>query len=154
MAEHVTREVQMGIGDAILRLLRIEAAYANGLFTVPEHLKSEREMIVEQLNQYTLDMGFDCNDDSVPDTVEIFKQTAETSCCRILPRDTSRRGVTAVVPETPGVSPTPITNVVEVSTLGVPSTVAVEVSLVEPAVPTPATTLAPAPRRDSSRRKT
>jgi hypothetical protein len=32
-------------------------------------------------------LGFDCNADAVPDTVEIFQQSAKTSCCRILPMD-------------------------------------------------------------------
>jgi hypothetical protein len=39
--------------------------------------------------QYQLDLGFDCNLDGVPDTIEIFMQSAQTSCCRILPMEDS-----------------------------------------------------------------
>jgi hypothetical protein len=75
----------MGIGDAILRLVHVERMYADGV-DPGEVLVSERKMIVEALNQqYQLDLGFDCNMDGVPDTIEIFMQSAETSCCRILP---------------------------------------------------------------------
>jgi hypothetical protein len=47
-------------------------------------------MIVAALNTHQLDLGFDCDADGVPDTVDIFKQAAETSCCRIVPTDSSR----------------------------------------------------------------
>lgn len=77
----------MGIGDAILRLVHVERMYADGV-DPSEVLVSERNMIVEALNQqYQLDLGFDCNLDGVPDTIEIFMQSAQTSCCRILPMD-------------------------------------------------------------------
>lgn len=77
----------MGIGDAILRLMHVERMYADGV-DPGDVLQSERKMIVEALNQqYQLDLGFDCNMDGVPDTVEIFMQSAQTSCCRILPMD-------------------------------------------------------------------
>jgi len=80
----VRHQVKMGLGEAVLRLVHIEVAYANNL-DVADHLVEERNLIVEALNQYELDVGFDCNDDGVPDTVEVFQQSAETSCCRILP---------------------------------------------------------------------
>lgn len=77
----------MGIGDAILRLVHVERMYADGV-DPGEVLVAERNMIVEALNQqYQLDLGFDCNLDGVPDTIEIFMQSAQTSCCRILPMD-------------------------------------------------------------------
>jgi hypothetical protein len=45
---------------------------------------------LEALNQqYQLNLGFDCDMDGVPDTVEIFMQSAQTSCCRILPVEVS-----------------------------------------------------------------
>jgi hypothetical protein len=75
----------MGIGDAILRLVHVERMYADGV-DPGDVLVAERKMIVEALNQqYQLDLGFDCNMDGVPDTIEIFMQSAQTSCCRILP---------------------------------------------------------------------
>ena len=77
----------MGIGDAILRLMHVERMYADGV-DPGDVLEAERKMIVEAWNQqYQLDLGFDCNMDGVPDTVEIFMQSAQTSCCRILPMD-------------------------------------------------------------------
>jgi hypothetical protein len=45
-------------------------------------------MIVEALNQHdALNLGFDCNMDGVPDSVEIFAKSAETSCCRLVQDD-------------------------------------------------------------------
>ena len=77
----------MGIGDAVLRLMHVERMYADGV-DPGDVLLAERKLIVEALNQqYQLDLGFDCNMDGVPDTVEIFMQSAQTSCCRILPMD-------------------------------------------------------------------
>ena len=77
----------MGIGDAILRLIHVERMYADGV-DPGEVLVAERQMILEALNQqYQLDLGFDCNMDGVPDTIEIFMQSAQTSCCRILPME-------------------------------------------------------------------
>jgi hypothetical protein len=83
--------VTMGLGEAVLRLVHVEVAYANNL-DVPADLKAERELIVEALNQHgTLDLGFDCDADGVPDTVEIFKESAASGCCRILPLGISGR---------------------------------------------------------------
>lgn len=99
------RQVHMGLGEAVLRLVHVELKYANGIFDIPDYLKQEREMIVLALNQFQLELGFDCNNDGVADGVGIFKQTAETSCCRILPRDTSRRASSPVVPNPKSADP-------------------------------------------------
>lgn len=81
------RRVYMGLGEAVLRLIHVELLYATNS-GVEAELVTERNLIVQALNQqYQLDLGFDCNADAVPDTVEIFQQTAKTSCCRILPMD-------------------------------------------------------------------
>ena len=80
-----TRAV-LGLGEAINRLIRVEIMYSAGFGGVPADLMEERRLIVEALNQqYQLDLGFDCNMDGVPDTIEIFMQSAQTSCCRIIP---------------------------------------------------------------------
>jgi len=92
--------VKLGLGDAILRLIRVETMRTLGISAIPEALVVEEEMIVEALNQIELALGFDCNDDGVPDTVEIFERSAQTSCCRIIPqelyskrvKDRSRKG--------------------------------------------------------------
>lgn len=91
------RRIYMGLGEAVLRLIHVEILYTTNS-GVESELVTERNLIVQALNQqYQLDLGFDCNADSVPDTVEIFQQSAKTACCRILPMDgseleTSRKG--------------------------------------------------------------
>ena len=78
--------VHMGLGEAIQRLIHVEIQYARGLVKMTQELLDERKLIVEALNsQYSLDLGFDCNGDNVPDNVEIFAASAQTACCRIVP---------------------------------------------------------------------
>ena len=79
------RVVKMGVGEAIKRLLTVEFRYRQGTAALPEAMIQERDMIISALNQFELNLGFDCNSDGVPDTVEIFEQSAMTSCCRLLP---------------------------------------------------------------------
>jgi len=79
------KKVEMGVGEAVLRLVHVEFIRSQGISRVPEHLLKERDMIVEALNQHRLDLGFDCTDDGVPDGVGIFRTSSETSCCRIRP---------------------------------------------------------------------
>lgn len=86
----VRKALQMGLGEAIQRLMRVELLLQTGLASVPEATRAERQLILDALNTSKLDLGFDCDDDGAPDTVEIFKKSAETSCCRIVPADTSR----------------------------------------------------------------
>ncbi len=75
--------MKMGLGTAIRRLLAVEARYSAGLRD--EEITAERNLLLEALNRLELDLGWDCDEDGVPDTVEIFKKSATTSCCRILP---------------------------------------------------------------------
>jgi hypothetical protein len=86
----VQKTLQMGLGEAIQRLMRVELLRQKGLSDVPEQLAAERDMIVAALNTHQLDLGFDCNADGVPDDVSIFAKSAQTSCCRIVPTDSSR----------------------------------------------------------------
>lgn len=88
--------VHMGLGDAIRRLLEVEIAVRYGIGNHSENLK-ERDMLLHALNHIPLSLGFDCNQDGTPDTVEIFREAASSSCCRLvsLPdqktrKDTSR----------------------------------------------------------------
>lgn len=78
-------KMRLGVGEAILRLVYVELQYANGLFELPDNLRAERDSLVKALNQIELSLSFDCNNDGIPDTVEIFQQSAETSCCRLVP---------------------------------------------------------------------
>lgn len=91
--KHLRKEVHMGLGEAVLRLVHVEAMKATGLGASAD-LIAERDMIVAALNQYDLDLGFDCNaEEGVPEDVTIFERSAQTSCCRILPvgGDSSRK---------------------------------------------------------------
>lgn len=81
------RRVQMGLGEAIRRMVHLEINHANG-YDINSSVAIESKMIMDALNaQYQLDLGFDCDSDGVPDTIAIFAKSAETSCCRILPMD-------------------------------------------------------------------
>lgn len=77
--------IKMGLGEAVLRLLAIESR-ARGGAASPTEL-AERSLLVKTLDELKIDVGFDCNQDNTPDTLEILKATAETSCCRILPSE-------------------------------------------------------------------
>lgn len=79
----INKEVKIGLGEAVSRLLRLELLRNNGLHQMPEVAKKERDMLFQALNEVKIDLGFDCDGDGVPDTVEIFEQSANTSCCRI-----------------------------------------------------------------------
>lgn len=86
----VTKTMQMGLGEAIQRLFKVELLLQKGIAVVPENTREERKLIIDALNTHKLDLGFDCNLDGVPDTVEIFAKSAETACCKIVNTDTSR----------------------------------------------------------------
>lgn len=87
----VQKKMQMGLGEAILRLMQVEALRSRGLAKVPDEAKAERDLIVEALNTHKLDLGFDCDTDGAPDSVQIFAQSVQTACCRLVPADTSRK---------------------------------------------------------------
>lgn len=81
MEQATSKEVRMGLGEAMRRLLDVEIRYRHGGATA--ELARERDLLLQALNRVEIQLGFDCNRDGVPDTVEIFQQAAETSCCRI-----------------------------------------------------------------------
>lgn len=86
----ITKTMQMGLGEALQRLLKVELLLQRGIALVPEETREERRLIIDALNTHKLDLGFDCNLDGVPDTVEIFAKSAATACCKIVVSDTSR----------------------------------------------------------------
>lgn len=77
------KTMKMGLGTAIRRLLDVEKKFQAGLRSA--EISAERNLLLTALDNLELDIGWDCNEDGVPDTVEIFKKSASTSCCRILP---------------------------------------------------------------------
>jgi hypothetical protein len=79
------KQMRVGLGEALQRLLRVEARLMNGFAAVEEEDLAQRQLILDALNLTQLDLGFDCDDDDVPDTVDIFEKAAQTSCCRIVP---------------------------------------------------------------------
>jgi hypothetical protein len=83
--------VKIGLGDAMDRLLKMFHNFTRGVAT--EEDVREKDMILEALNTLELDLGFDCDGDGVPDVPakRLFNEVVETSCCRISPKDTSRR---------------------------------------------------------------
>ncbi len=81
---------KLGLGVAIRKLISLDRKASLALAT-PEELV-EREMLFETLNKIEIeDIGFDCNDDGVPDDLSIFQQASETGCCRLLPIETGRK---------------------------------------------------------------
>lgn len=89
MSERFQTTLQMGLGEAIQRLNNLHSKKGRGIATQQE--KDEHELILEALNQTKLDLGFDCNDDGIPDSIEIFAKSAQTSCCRIIETQPERR---------------------------------------------------------------
>ena len=76
---------KMGLGKAIARLNTLQSIIISG--TATDAIWAEYRMILEALNAVTLELGFDCNDDGIPDDETIFKQSVETSCCRLIDLD-------------------------------------------------------------------
>jgi len=77
--------VKIGLGEAVSRLLKLELTRRNGLHPMPEIARKERDLLFDALNEIKIDLGFDCDGDGTPDTVEIFEQSAKDDCCRIIP---------------------------------------------------------------------
>ena len=77
------KEMKVGLGEAIKRINRLHVRVSSGACSPAE--KEELNLLMEALNEIEIDLGFDCNDDGVADTIEIFAQTAKTSCCRLTP---------------------------------------------------------------------
>lgn len=87
MAEPVfttSKQIKVGLGDALQRLLTVELRVMNGMSKVEETDLAQRQLILDALNLTQLDLGFDCNNDGVPDNADIFEQAAHTSCCRVV----------------------------------------------------------------------
>lgn len=82
--------IKVGLGEALRRLLDLEIRMRHGVST--EHLTRERDLILTALNKVELNLGFDCDGDGLPESIALFKETSETSCCRLvdLPGTTPR----------------------------------------------------------------
>lgn len=78
-----TKELKIGLGEAITRLNNLHTRITMGISTTEE--KSEYSLLLEALNEIQINLGFDCNNDGVPDTIDIFTESASNGCCRLLP---------------------------------------------------------------------
>ena len=85
MSKTLRTQMQVGLGEAILRQNKLQSLISNGLASLEQ--KEEYKLLADALNEIKLDLGFDCNDDGIPDTIEIFHETAKTSCCRFIPAE-------------------------------------------------------------------
>jgi len=85
------KTMQMGLGEAVKRFIILNQNITLGIATT--YQKEEYKLIESALNNTKLDLGFDCNNDGVPDSIEIFAKSAETSCCRIMNTDNSRKQI-------------------------------------------------------------
>lgn len=91
------KTMQMGLGEAIKRFMVLNQRITKGCATNFE--REEYKLVESALNNTKLDLGFDCNNDGVPDSIEIFTKSAETSCCRIMSTDTSRKQIRTKPPK-------------------------------------------------------
>ena len=86
------KTLHMGLGEAMIRLNQLQTTISSGI-SKKAH-KEEYKLIMNALNNITIDVGFDCNDDGIPDTVDIFEATANTSCCRLIETESDRKKTT------------------------------------------------------------
>lgn len=124
----------MGLGEAIKRLVTIEFQFRIGQRS--QILLDERDLLLKAMDHLQIELGFDCDEDGLPDNVEIFQKAAATSCCRLMPLSPAKkkdRGASSKSPlATPLVTP------------------AVE----PPAVEAPAkVTMTPAPKKEAPKKK-
>lgn len=80
--EYMNKQLQVGLGEAIKRVNHLHSKVSRGIVTTEE--KQEHDLLMEALDNIKLDLGFDCDGDGIPDSIEIFTQTASTSCCRLV----------------------------------------------------------------------
>ena len=84
-------EMQVGLGEAIDRKILLNKRISASVATQDE--RDEYKLLSEAINEIKLNLGFDCNGDGVPDTIEIFHATAKTSCCRFVPKGEKKKTV-------------------------------------------------------------
>mgnify|MGYP001381776585 CR=1 FL=1 len=77
MLAEFQKKMQVGLGEAILRVNLLHAKLLSNVADNNERV--EHDLLMEALNEVKIDLGFDCNDDGVPDSIEIFSKTAKTN---------------------------------------------------------------------------
>lgn len=132
--------MRVGLGEALQRLLRVELRLVNGFATVEEEDLAQRQLILDALNLTQLDLGFDCDGDDIPDTVDIFEKAAQTSCCRIVteaPKQKKAKGKSRTTTDEKTAAPAPVLEVVAPAPV---EPLVSDTSSVEAETPTPPTT--------------
>ena len=81
----MNKQMQVGLGEAIKRVNHLHARVTRRLATNAE--KEEHGLLMNALDNIKIDLGFDCDGDGIPDSIEIFTTTAKTSCCRLVDFD-------------------------------------------------------------------
>ena len=76
------KKMQVGLGEAIRRVNNLHVRIKNRIAT--EEDKAEHDLLMSALDNIKIDLGFDCDQDGIPDSIEIFSATAATSCCRLV----------------------------------------------------------------------
>ena len=74
--------MQVGLGEAIRRVNMLHAKVSRRLASKEE--REEHDLLMSALDNIKIDLGFDCDGDGIPDSIEIFTKTAKTSCCRLI----------------------------------------------------------------------
>ena len=83
----IPHQLKVGLGEAIRRLVNLDARYRQGHISDTE--RAERELLFEGLNAIPVPLrascreGDDFNLNGVPDTVEFFNIMAASSCCTL-----------------------------------------------------------------------
>ena len=78
----MNKQMQVGLGEAIKRVNLLHSKVTRRLATNEE--REEHELLMNALDNIKIDLGFDCDGDGIPDSIEIFTATAKTSCCRLI----------------------------------------------------------------------
>lgn len=78
----MNKQMQVGLGEAIRRVNYLHSKSSRGILKGDE--VGELNLLMNALDNIKIDLGFDCDGDGIPDSIEIFTATAKTSCCRLL----------------------------------------------------------------------
>tara|TARA_B100001287_G_scaffold274399_1_gene279648 strand:- start:1655 stop:1963 length:309 start_codon:yes stop_codon:yes gene_type:complete len=75
---------KLGGGDGVERMMKLFVKITNGVASDQD--REEYKMVKEGLNYWQIEVGFDCDSDGIPDTVDIFRQNVENlGCCPLIP---------------------------------------------------------------------
>ena len=78
----MNKKMQVGLGEATRRLNVLDYKVRSNVASSEE--QEEHTLLMNALDNIKIDLGFDCDGDGIPDSIEIFTATAKTSCCRLI----------------------------------------------------------------------